>query len=368
MKTLFFSQLGLAIACLAFAAPARAQVGNVGYAADNNESLQARITELESELSRYRNGEGGSCCNDGHDGCDGCCGGPCVDWFNPDCCDPTIVAFVTGDGWSDFNDATDELGTPNNFGNRFGVEATSLLGDSDVRGHVGASYGIYDYHGRNGAGLGADSSSEEQVFITLSAYRRASGCCDDRYSWAVAYDYLHDDDYGVELNGQAIDISQVRFLVGYMTNPCNEFGVWGAFGVEDEPYVNQFGLGEVEAQDQLNAYWRRYSSCGGETMVYVGIADPNFESAVLNLNRDNELSEWVIGVRGIAPLTCNVGLFGGFHYVIPSASGAGMSLVNQRAHEEENWNVTFGIMAVRGCNLPLLPVADNGWFAKRSRN
>jgi hypothetical protein len=362
MKTLFLSQLGLAIACLAFAAPARAQYVNVGYMGESNESLVARISELEAELNRYRNGEGGCGCNDG---CDGCCDCLCADWFNPCCCDPTIVAFVTGDGWSDFNDATDNLGTPNNFGNRFGLEGTALLGDSDVRGHVGVSYGIYDYHGRNN--FGPDSSAEEQIFITLSAYRRASGCCDDRTSWAIAYDYLHDDDYGIELNGQAIDISQVRFLVGYMTNPCNEFGLWGAFGIEDEPYVNQFGLGEVEAQDQLNAYWRRYSSCGGETMVYVGIADPNAESAVLNFNADNELSEWVIGVRGIAPLSCNVGLFGGFHYVIPSATGAGGSPTGT-SHEEESWNVTFGVMAVRGCNLPLLPVADNGWFTKRSRN
>ena len=34
-------------------------------------------------------------------------------------------------------------------------------------------------------------------------------------------------------------------------------------------------------------------------------------------------------------------------------------------HLQETWNVTFGLIWVRGCSLPVLPVADNGWLGKR---
>lgn len=59
---------------------------------------------------------------------------------------------------------------------------------------------------------------------------------------------------------------------------------------------------------------------------------------------------------------------GGFHYVIPSTSGGLLSedgLLPRAAASEESWNVTFGLMWVRGCNLPVLPGADNGWLGKR---
>ena len=33
--------------------------------------------------------------------------------------------------------------------------------------------------------------------------------------------------------------------------------------------------------------------------------------------------------------------------------------------DEEAWNVIFGLIWVRGCSLPVLPVADNGWLGQR---
>jgi hypothetical protein len=170
---------------------------------------------------------------------------------------------------------------------------------------------------------------------------------------------MSDDDYGII--AESIGVHQLRFLLGRLTSSCDEVGIWGAFGLQDDE-LDEFGPRlEVEPQDQLNLYWRRYFPFGGETMLYSGLADPNLEVPGF-INDDNELTELVIGLRGTAPLSCNLGLFGGFHYVIPSASGDGDSPFGSL---EESWNVTFGVMWVRGCSLPVLPVADNGWFGKR---
>ena len=352
----------LALAALLPATSAAAQLDDVSYGGADYESRRAalleRNDELQAEVARYHEmldagaAGGGSCCNP-------CCLTPAA-WFDPCCCGPTWSASVAGDGW---RDASDE---PNNFGNRFGIDATWALNDCGMRGHLGMAYGLYDYHGHTSRFDG--SSAEQQIFLTAGVYRRASGCGGDDWTWAASWDFLNDNHYGFAR--ESIDLHQVRFLVGRMMNPCNEFGVWGAFGVVDDDY-NRFTspLATIEVQDQVNLYWRRYWDFGGETMLYGGVAqnnitfEPGFFSGPFELPGD-DLTEFVVGLRGIAPLSCNVGLFGGAHYVIPSASG-GRNVPFFPAYAEENWSVTFGVMWVRGCSLPLLPTADNGWMGKR---
>ena len=323
-------------------------------------SLRARARELEA-----RNAELEAVLAGGEGGC-GCCLQP-AGWFDPCCCGPTWAFSLNGDGWSDHGD----FGLENNFGNRFTLDATWDLGGNGVRGHLGAAYGIYDYHGRIISSGFRDNtaSAEQQIFVTAGLYRRGSGCCGDDWTWAIAYDYLNDNNY--DLFGDNIEAHQFRFLLGRLVNPCNEFGVWGAIGIDDDD-LSYDGIvpGTVEAQDQAHLYWRRYYDFGGETMLYAGLTSHN---AALNtfpnltgLDTNDDLTEAVIGLRGIAPLTCNIGLVGGFHYLIPSASGGQFGEFNERvAAFEESWNVTFGLVWVRGCSLPALPTADNGWMTKR---
>ena len=100
-------------------------------------------------------------------------------------------------------------------------------------------------------------------------------------------------------------------------------------------------------------------------MLYAGLAEPNY---TLSDADDNEfanlkdgLREVVLGLRGTAPLSASVGLTGGVHYVMPSASAT----TPFSSMDEESWNITIGLVWVRGCSLPILPTADNGWLGKR---
>ena len=333
------------------------------HTSSNIESLEAaqvRIKQLEADLDYFQSistaeaplGCVGSTCDSG---CVSACGAgrEKANWFDSTSSGPTVAAFVAGDSWRDAS----EFSWPNNFGGRLGIDATWGLGDSGVNASLGAAYGLYDLHGRLTAN---GSSTEQQLFLTAGLFHRANGQCGDVWTWGASYDYLHDNNYGVV--AEAIDLHQIRFMFGRTLNPRNEIGIWGAVGVSDDDYQGVFfGSGsKVESQDQINLYWRRYYSMGGETMLYAGLADPNFTvdgNGNSSVNEDDDLREIVLGLRGTAPLTSNLGLFGGVHYVIPSASGGDM--------DEENWNTVFGIMWVHGSNLPLLPTADNGWFGKR---
>ena len=110
----------------------------------------------------------------------------------------------------------------------------------------------------------------------------------------------------------------------------------------------------VRALDQANLFWHHKWSDAADTRVYTGIAA--------------EPGEWVVGADGQVALTACWSLFGGFHFVLPSA-GAG-----DLGSQEEIWNVSAGVAYYPGGNaqsrsvcgrrwMPLLPVADNGSFA-----
>src|SRR5262249_51980753 len=61
---------------------------------------------------------------------------------------------------------TDSFGAVGGFNTGF-----SLLGDSDVRGQIGASYGVYDFMGRIGL-VPSPVPTENQTFITTGLYKR----------------------------------------------------------------------------------------------------------------------------------------------------------------------------------------------------
>jgi hypothetical protein len=90
-----------------------------------------------------------------------------------------------------------------------------------------------------------------------------------------------------------------------------------------------------------------------------------------------EPGQLALGLRGHAPLSCRVALFGNMHYVVPSTSPGDIQPNGfNNSYSEETWNMTFGIVFYPGgkaasgnvsghAGLPYLPVADNGTFAVR---
>jgi hypothetical protein len=205
------------------------------------------------------------------------------------------------------------------------------------------------------------NSVETQVFITAGAYKRANPCCGDVISWGVVWDYMNDRRFGEYTDNASLH--QIRYILGYALNDCDEVGLWGAFGLNDDQgqyYDPQehYGVVVIQPMDQYNLYWRRSWKLGAETMVYAGLADDRYKQG-----------QWIVGFNGRVPLSCHTSLFGSVHYILPSTS-AGDTDPNgiDDSFAEETWNVSFGVIWTfgPGCcrrNAPLLPVADNGTFS-----
>src|SRR5262245_54099913 len=83
----------------------------------------------------------------------------------------------------------------------------------------GASYGIYDVHGRDDFGPESEpSSSEDQVFVTAGFFHRSVSCCEcasvrDPISWGAVYDYMNTDNTGAA--AAELRLGQVRAQIGY---------------------------------------------------------------------------------------------------------------------------------------------------------
>jgi hypothetical protein len=261
--------------------------------------------------------------------------------------------FFAGDAWKNIFDDDDN----NNFGLRLGVNTgLALPGLDAVRGQIGASFGAYDFHGREGL-LGRDDSMEEQLFVTAGLYRRSDVTAGDRFSWGIVYDLL-----AAENAGEAADdirLAQLRWSIGYSLGCADEIGVWAAFRL-----MNSFALIEqvrVNVTDQVNAFWHHTWSYGGDTWLYLGWAD--------------DPGETVLGFRGEMPLNDRVALLGNLHYVVPSTRGGDQHprLPVDDVFNQETWNISFGIVFYPGAKagsrtvsgdgcLPLLPVANNASF------
>ena len=254
------------------------------------------------------------------------------------------------DAYKSIGDAAQPLRSATGFMNSAGVvsgfNTGFRLGQSRVRGQIGASYGIYDLKGRDTA---SPSSSEQQTFVTFGFSKRSDILHDDRISWGLVYDQFFGHQWG--LFGNEVYLSQVRGIMGYALNECNEIGVWGTFHANNDASV--VNVGPVRASNQANAYWRHNWDFGGSTMAYVGGVDRA------------DIGNWLVGVLGQAPLSDNVSLYANTTFAFPSSK---TGIVGSN---ELEWNFGLGLMysfggkavspSVSGQQgLPLLPVANNG--------
>jgi len=299
-------------------------------------------TQTECQVVRGQDEKGDPC----YDSCQEACGS---------CCDPcgcggigtwrdNTVLYLASDNWKDVGD----IDFPNNFGYRAGFNTGFRLGDSALRGQVGASYGGYDLKG-NIARVFGPFDVEQQIFFTGGVYKRSDVYSGDRIAWGVVYDYMYDTRWGVVGNDEGV--GQVRWQIGYAWDEDDEFGVWGAFRAQSD--IVPF-FGPIRAIDQTSMFWHHNWAFGGDTTFYVGAADSP--------------SSWVFGANGQVPLSDNAALFAATTFFVP---GAATGTFNAQLYD--TWNVTAGLCFFLGpkavndsvsgnAGLPLLNVADNGSF------
>lgn len=279
----------------------------------------------------------------------------CGDWNG--CCDcvgdwrDNTLLWVGADGYKSLGDTTIPPGGATGFMDSAGVvggfNTGFRLGESRIRGQLGASYGIYDLKGRDTT---SPSSSEQQTFITAGVYKRSDVSNDDRISWGVVYDQFFGHQWG--LNAAEVYLSQVRGIAGYALSESNEVGVWGAVHTNTDNSVTGFGT-PIRAMNQANAYWRHNFEFGGETMAYLGVVD------------SADVGSWLVGVLGTAPLNDYTSIYGNVTFAFPGSKTGAVG-----ANELE-WNIGTGLMyswggkavspSVSGQKgLPLLPVVNNG--------
>jgi Family of unknown function (DUF6666) len=291
-------------------------------------------------------------CRSSCDGCDGrysCCDRRCVGrWW-----DNTTFSFggeaYKSLGDSDFGEAApgfmDSAGLVGTFNTGF-----SLWRLENIRGQIGASYGVYDFKGRDTV---SNSSAEQQTFVTLGVYKRSEVLYGDRISWGLVYDQFWAHQWG--LFASELYAGQVRGIIGYAISNWNEFGVWGAFRTTGDNSVAGIAPPPVRAMNQYNVYWRHNFGFGGQSMLYIGGNDPA------------DIGSWLFGFLGQAPLNDNLGLYGNFVFSEP---GSATGLVGSN---EQEWAFGAGVTWYFGGKsvsptvsgqkgLPLLPVANNGSF------
>jgi hypothetical protein len=244
------------------------------------------------------------------------------------------------------------------YGSVTGFNTGFALGDSNLRGQVGASYGVYDWRGRIRL-VPEDTDVEQQVFVTAGVYKRGDMAGDnDPISYGVVFDAFAADEWGINAND--LDLGQVRAMMGYALNDRFEIGSFGtAWLWDDDAAVTVAGAPgvrrTVRAANQVNSYIRGNTLAGGSLMGYAGV----FDGA--------DIQCWQFGGTGEAPLSNWFSLYGHANYAVPSA-GAG-----PRGSGEEQFNIQLGICYFFGGKaaspsvtgqqgLPLFDLASNSSF------
>lgn len=261
-----------------------------------------------------------------------------------------------GDRITNINGGTGAL--TNSFGGVTGFNTGFGIGDSNIRGQIGGSYGVYDLRGRIRL-IPDDTGVEEQGFVTAGLYKRGDMLNDtDRISYGGVVDAFMTDNWGV--NGNSIQLGQLRGIAGYALNEWFEVGGFGTVHLwHDQAAVTVAGAPgvrrEVRAANQMNAYLRGNTIGGGSLMGYVG----GFDHA--------DIQSWQFGFTGDAPLSRWFSLYGNANYAVPGAAAG------PRGSGEEQFAMQFGVAYFFGGKavsptvtgqkgLPLLDVANNGSF------
>jgi hypothetical protein len=244
------------------------------------------------------------------------------------------------------------------FGGVGGFNSGFGFGDSPIRFQAGASYGIYDFKGRIRL-VPNDTEKEKQVYYTAGLYKRGDMSTErDPFSFGVVYDVFRAEQWGV--NANAIELSQVRGIVGYALTESTEVGVWGAYAVDgDRAAVTVAGapgvLRTIHAMNQTNFYVKHNFDFGGQITAYYGVLS------------GADIGKWQVGMRGQIPLSPSWSAFADANYVVPRTAAGPLG------SGQEQFSVSVGLAYYFGGNaqnpsvtgnrgLPLLEVANNRTF------
>jgi len=330
---------------------------NVASYVDGNVQLN---TSLEEALSGNSPLELCSCCSDPCDCSEAC----------SHCCAPSMgslldntVIFAGADTYKSIGERLTNIngGTGSltgSFGGLTGFNTGFGIGESALRGQIGASYGLYDPRGRIRL-VPQAINAEEQVFITAGVYKRGDmQYTADPLSYGVVVDAFMADNWGI--NANELELGQLRGIVGWALNDRFEVGGFGTAHVWDhQASVTVAGAPgvrrEVRAANQMNGYLRGNTPFGASLMGYAGA----FDRA--------DIQAWQFGLTGDAPLSQWFSLYGNFNYAVPSA-GAGPA-----GSGEEQFAMQIGLAYYFGGKaasptvtgqrgLPLLDVANNSSF------
>jgi hypothetical protein len=329
--------------------------------AQNVAALTGGDVTHDSSLAETLNDSSFELCGHGSDSCEcsdlcsssGACLGSWLD---------NTVVFTGADAYKSIGERITNIngGTgalTGSFGGVTGFNTGFALGDSSLRGQVGASYGVYDLRGRIRL-VPEDTTTEEQGFFTTGVYKRGDASSGDPLSYGMVVDAFATDDWGV--NANSIDLGQVRGIMGYALSERFEVGGFGTADIwDDQAAVTVAGAPgvrrTVRAAKQFNGYLRGNTPFGGSLMGYAGL----FDGA--------DIQAWQFGATGDAPLSNWFSLYGNFNYAVPSASAG------PAGSGEEQFAVQFGVAYYFGGKavsptvtgqkgLPLLDVANNSSF------
>lgn len=213
---------------------------------------------------------------------------------------------------------------------------------------AGASYGVYNWDGRENYVFKNPRRTLQQVFVTAGLF---SSFC--QFNAGIVYDRLFTKNFSVYSLNPSID--QVRFQGGYEF--CNEeLGIWGTVNVTT---AHKQALGipvSFRAISQINVFWTHAFDNYAKTTVWIGMPYKN------SLMFSHRLpGTFIAGFALRAPLTDRLYLDGHGSYM-NARSGHGTKQSGNYAA-----NICIGITYSFGDECPnegcaYMPVANNSNF------
>ncbi len=215
---------------------------------------------------------------------------------------------------------------------------------------LGASYGVYDWNGRQSPVSGNLKESQQQTFLTGGFSLTTPYCCG--FNFGVVYDWMINKNFSVF--ALHADLSQVRYKTGYLINGCDEIGIWGTNYAHTSRHRYHGIPVKFRAISQLNLFWQHNFDCCAQTSIWVGF--PYRKGLMHSPGRDGR---FILGASFYAPLTSCLSVTGHASYMAPRSAKGGKESRNYAS------NVCFGIVYSFGteqCQKPYLPLADNSNF------
>lgn len=132
---------------------------------------------------------------------------------------------------------------------------------------AGASYGIYNWDGRQNLVFENPKKTQRQAFITAGLFS-----CFGQFNAGIVYDRLFTKHFGIYDLNPSID--QLRFQGGYQFC-CEEVGIWGtAYLSKSQKHALGVPI-SFRAISQMNLYWSHFFENCAMTSIWLGLPYQN---------------------------------------------------------------------------------------------